>query len=148
MDEVLGYFDRVWGYHADSRRADVARMSGILEGILPDTNNLRRRIDDSARSSGIALVNRLRLTRLQVENCQDRIQALDPVATLRRGYSVVQKGTTGDVVTKTGQVDVGDSLSITVSDGIVEATAGGTAKPKPAKRKKSGASAAGMERLL
>ena len=148
LDEVLGYFDRTWAYHADSRRADVARMSGILGGVVPDTNNLRRRIDDAARSAGIGLVNRLRLTRLQVENHQDRIQALDPVATLRRGYSVVQKGTTGDVVTKAGQVDVGDSLSITVSDGIVEAIAGVTTKPKPAKGKKTGAAAAGMERLL
>ena len=148
LDEILGYFDRIWVYHADSRRSDVARTSGILEGILPDTNNWRRRVDDVARSAGIALVNRLKLTRLQVENRQDRIRTLDPVATLRRGYSVVQKGTTGDVVTKAGQVEVGDSLSITVSDGIVDATAGGTAKPQPAKRKKAGATAAGMERLL
>ena len=148
LDEILGYFDRIWAYHLDSRRSDVARMSGILEGILPDTNNWRRRVDDVARSAGIALVNRLKLTRLQVENRQDRIRTLDPVATLRRGYSVVQKGTAGDVVTKAGQVEVGDSLSITVSDGIVEATAGGTAKPQPAKRKKAGATAAGMERLL
>ncbi|MCS5657826.1 MAG: exodeoxyribonuclease VII large subunit [Dehalococcoidia bacterium] len=148
LDEILGYFDRIRVYHADSRRSDVARMSGILEGILPDTNNWRRRVDDVARSAGIALVNRLKLTRLQVENRQDRIRTLDPVATLRRGYSVVQKGTAGDVVTKVGQVEVGDSLSITVSDGIVDATAGGTAKPQPAKRKKAGATAAGMERLL
>ena len=148
LDEILGYFDRIWAYHSDSRRSDVARMSGILEGILPDTNNWRRRVDDVARSAGIALVNRLKLTRLQVENRQDRIRTLDPVATLRRGYSVVQKGTAGDVVTKAGQVEVGDSLSITVSDGIVDATAGGTAKPQPTKRKKAGATAAGMERLL
>jgi len=148
LDEILGYFDRIWSYHADSRRSDVSRMSGILEGILPDTSNWRRRVDDAARSAGIALVNRLKLTRLQVENRQGRIRTLDPVATLRRGYSVVQKVTTGDVVTKAGQVEVGDSLSITVSNGIVEATAGGTAKPKPAKRKKAGATAAGMERLL
>ena len=148
LDEILGYFDRIRVYHADSRRSDVARMSGILESILPDTNNWRRRVDDAARSAGIALVNRLKLTRLQVENRQDRIRTLDPVATLRRGYSVVQKGTAGDVVTKAGQVEVGDSLSITVSDGIVDATAGGTAKPQPAKRKKAGATAAGMERLL
>ena len=148
LDEILGYFDRIWAYHADSRRSDVARMSGILESILPDTNNWRRRVDDAARSAGIALVNRLKLTRLQVENRQDRIRTLDPVATLRRGYSVVQKGTAGDVVTKAGQVEVGDSISITVSDGIVDATAGGTAKPQPAKRKKAGATDAGMERLL
>jgi exodeoxyribonuclease VII large subunit len=147
VDEVLGYFDRVWVYQADSRRAEVARMSGILEGILPDTGNWRRRVDDIARGAGITLSNRLKLTRMQVENRQDRVRALDPAATLRRGYSVVQQGAAGNVITKVGQVDVGDSLSITVSDGLVEATAGGTAKPKPARKKKT-ATAAGMERLL
>jgi exodeoxyribonuclease VII large subunit len=147
VDEVLGYFDRIWAYHADSRRAEVTRMSGILEGILPDTGNWRRRVDDIARGAGISLSNRLKLTRMQVENRQDRVRALDPVATLRRGYSVVQQGAVGNVVTKVGQVHVGDSLSITVSDGLVEATAGGTAKPKPARKIKA-ATAVGMERLL
>ena len=148
LDEILAYFDRAWAYHVDSRRADVARLSGNLEGILPDTGNWRRRVDDIARSAGIAMANRLKFTRMQVENREDRVRALDPVATLRRGYSVVQQGATGHVVTKVGQVDVGDSLSITVSDGLVEATAGRAAKPKTVRKKKAGAVAAGMERLL
>ena len=133
----------------DSRRDDVARLSGNLERILPDTGNWRRRVDDIARGAGITLANRLKFTRMQVENREDRVRALNPVATLRRGYSVVQQRVTGQVVTNVDQVEDGDALSITVSDGLVEATAGRAAKPKTVvKKKKAAATGAGMERLI
>ena len=149
LDEVLAYFDRAWAYQVDSRRDDVTRLSGNLEGILPDTGNWRRRVDDIARGAGITLTNRLKITRMQVENREDRGRALDPVATLRRGYSVVQQQVTGQVVTNVDQVEDGDALSITVSDGLVEATAGHAVKRKTViKKKKAVAAGVGMERLI
>ena len=149
LDEVLAYLDRAWAYQVDSRRDDVARLSGKLEAILPDTGNWRRRVDDIARGAGITLTNRLKIIRMQVENREDRVRALDPVATLRRGYSVLQQRVTGQVVTNVDQVEDGDALSITVSDGLVEATAGNSVKPKTViKKKKSVAAGAGMERLI
>ena len=149
LDEVLAYFDRAWAYQVDSRRDDVTRLSGNLEGILPDTGNWRRRVDDIARGVGITLTNRLKITRMQVENREDRVRALDPVATLRRGYSVVQQQVTGQVVTNVDQVEDGDALSITVSDGLVEATAGHAVKRKTViKKKKAVAAGVGMERLI
>ena len=149
LDEVLAYFDRAWAYQVDSRRDDVTRLSGNLEGILPDTGNWRRRVDDIARGAGITLTNRLKITRMQVENRADRVRALDPVATLRRGYSVVQQQVTGQVVTNVDQVEDGDALSITVSDGLVEATAGHAVKRKTVnKKKKAVAAGVGMERLI
>ena len=147
LDEVLAYFDRAWAYQVDSRRDDVTRLSGNLEGILPDTGNWRRRVDDIARGAGITLTNRLKITRMQVENREDRVRALDPVATLRRGYSVVQQQVTGQVVTNVDQVEDGDALSITVSDGLVEATAGHAVKRKTVIKKKK-AAGVGMERLI
>ena len=149
LDEVLAYFDRAWAYQVDSRRDDVTRLSGNLEGILPDTGNWRRRVDDIARGAGITLTNRLKITRMQVENREDRVRALDPVATLRRGYSVVQQQVTGQVVTNVDQVEDGDALSITVSDGLVEATAGHAVKRKTViKKKKAVTAGVGMERLI
>ena len=149
LGEVLAYFDRAWAYQVDSRRDDVTRLSGNLEGILPDTGNWRRRVDDIARGAGITLTNRLKITRMQVENREDRVRALDPVATLRRGYSVVQQQVTGQVVTNVDQVEDGDALSITVSDGLVEATAGHAVKRKTViKKKKAVAAGVGMERLI
>jgi exodeoxyribonuclease VII large subunit len=50
-----------------------------------------------------------------------RARALSPLATLRRGYAVVQ-GPTGEVVTTIGAVSTGTTLSIRVADGRIGAT--------------------------
>jgi exodeoxyribonuclease VII large subunit len=50
-----------------------------------------------------------------------RVRALSPLATLERGYAVVQRAG-GQVVTTVGDVTVGTALSIRVADGRIAAT--------------------------
>jgi exodeoxyribonuclease VII large subunit len=50
-----------------------------------------------------------------------RARALSPLATLERGYAVVQ-GAAGEVVTSVGAVTPGAALSIRVADGRIGAT--------------------------
>jgi exodeoxyribonuclease VII large subunit len=50
-----------------------------------------------------------------------RARALSPLATLERGYAVVQVGE-GDVVSSVAQVAAGSALSIRVADGRIAAT--------------------------
>ncbi len=95
---------------------------------------------------------RLNLTLLQVSGLEQRLQALDPAATLKRGYSVVQRADTGEVVRSTKQVGPGDGLNITVSDGQIPAVSGAgsgpSAKPRRRKERVSQAKPPNMERLL
>ena len=136
-------------YDLAGRRLEVSRAAHQMEVSLPNTGDWRRRVDDIARAAGISLDNHLTVTRLSVQNREGRIRALDPAATLKRGFSVVQKQGTAQLVTSTGQVAVGDALSITVSDGVIPALAGSGTKPKTARKKpKQGAEVAPMKRLL
>ena len=150
--QLRGLEDHLFRHAANgvaARRRDLADLSRRLERNLPDTSSLRRRVDDLARTSGVALINRLKVARLSVENRAERVRALDPTATLRRGYSVVQQKETGKVVTSPDQVSDGESLSITVSDGDIPATVGtgGTSKP-PRRTRKAAKQAPAMKRLL
>ncbi len=101
------------------------------------------------------MANRLNLTQLQVAGLEQQLQALDPAATLQRGYSVVQRADTGEVVRSTKQVDPGDGLNITVSDGQIPAVSdagagsGTTTKRRRRVRERVGqAEPPNMERLL
>ena len=126
-------------------------MAGLvrrLDGGLPNLETWRRRVDDLARGVDVTLVNRVSLTRSQVEGLGHRLRALDPAATLSRGFSVVQNASSGQVVSSTAQVATGDALTITVSDGQVPATAGPGARPKAARKARPAAKGHGMERLL
>ena len=94
---------------------------------------------------------RLSLTQFQVAGLEQQLRALDPAATLQRGYSVVQRADTGEVVRSTKQVDPGDGLNITVSDGQIPAKSGSgiTTKRRRRGRERVGqAEPPNMERLL
>ena len=54
-------------------------------------------------------------TGARVESFTARLQSLSPYATLERGYAVVQRD--GQVITRVGDVAVGDRLGVRVRDG-------------------------------
>ncbi|MDZ7729248.1 MAG: exodeoxyribonuclease VII large subunit [Dehalococcoidia bacterium] len=53
----------------------------------------------------------------RVTNAEAHLQALSPMATLSRGYAIVQKAQSRKVVQRTKQVKAGERLTVAVSDG-------------------------------
>lgn len=149
LSELAAQFSRALHDQLQASRAEVARLARDMESRLPDAGTWRRRVDDLAQSVHRVLVGRLKVTRAQVEGLEHKLRALDPVATLSRGFSVVQRSVNGEVVTRTSQISSGDSLAITVTDGLVRATAGpGVRDGTNRKRRKAVAQSSSMERLL
>ena len=130
--EVLRQTVAVWTERAqrgamravEAGRTEVANLSRRLESTLPDFDRVRRQVDDLAETLGGALDNRLKMARLETGGLEGRLRTLDPAATLRRGFAVVQHVGNGGVVASVGQVSDGESLTITVADGAFPATAG------------------------
>ena len=115
--------------------ASVDRMRRQLEAGLPDVATWRRRIDDLSRIAGASVASLARERRLEVDGLQQRLRGLDPRATLRRGFSIVEMVATGRALTSSAQVSAGDELRITVTDGEIPAVVGGSVEQEaPAKR--------------
>lgn len=102
-------------------QGEVAALSRRLELGLPDLDGWKRRVDDLGDAVNNSFRNRLRLARVEVAALESRLRTLDPDATLRRGFAVVQSGDSGPVITAPGQVNPGAALTITVADGIIPA---------------------------
>ena len=51
-----------------------------------------------------------------------QLNAVSPLATLHRGYSVLRRGDSGKVVTHAAEVEVGDALQALLADGTLELT--------------------------
>ncbi len=115
----------------EAGRMEVNARSRRLEAGLPELNSLKRQVDDRAESLGGNFANRLKLARLEVDNLEHRLRTLDPAATLRRGFAVVRRGDTGQVIASARQVTDGDDLRITLADGSFPAVAGNGAAPMP-----------------
>ena len=108
----------------EGSRAEVATLSRRLEAGLPDLGSLRRQVDDVAEVMGNNLTGRMKMARLEVDGLESRLRTLDPAATLRRGFAMVQLGESGAVVSSISQISGGESLTIRVADGSFPAAAG------------------------
>lgn len=137
-------------YQIEQQRGEVAVLSRRLDNSLPDLETWRRRVDDLGRAVHQSLTNRLKIDQMEVTSLERRLRTLDPAATLRRGFSVVQRADNDQVVTSVSQIADGDALTITVADGDIPATTGvvSTRPPTTPKKRKASAQPQGMERLL
>ncbi|MCS5668470.1 MAG: exodeoxyribonuclease VII large subunit, partial [Dehalococcoidia bacterium] len=71
------------------RRVGLSSITRRMEMGLPDTQTMRRRVDDVGRVVQSASAKLLSERKIQVEGLGFRLRALDPLATLGRGFSIV-----------------------------------------------------------
>ena len=108
----------------DRRRSLTTAQRQRLERCVPDIGRLRRQVDDLAERSAAAARRRNDAMRLAVGTLEAQLVALNPAATLRRGYAVVRRAGDGTVLTAPGQAADGELLGITLSGGTMDAIAG------------------------
>jgi len=100
-------------------RQDVEQQQRVLRRFSPQArvDVHRQQVDDLGRRAGRALAHTLALRRSGLAALQAGLAALSPLATLERGYAIVQRQDSGAVVRSVGQVSAGDGLTIRVADG-------------------------------
>ncbi len=75
----------------------------------------RQRVDELTRRARSSLFHSLQLQSAQVKGTQRRLQALNPLEVLRRGYAVLTRKDDGSVIARVAQA--GDEMRVRVSDG-------------------------------
>ena len=93
-----------------------------LEMRVPDTKTPRQQIDSMLRSAGLAVGRVLEAKRADLHTLEVQLAALGPAKILGRGYAMV-RSESGSVLTGVEGIDPGDLMSITFSDGDVDAEA-------------------------
>ena len=112
------------------RRLRLDSLAGRLDAQRPE----KRLAELSQRLNvlGVALERNLHTAlasaRQRLSHLARTLHAVSPLETIGRGYSVLTTPG-GEVVSRTGQVKRGDSISAQVSDGHLDLTVDGTRKP-------------------
>ncbi len=118
--------------------------SAAMEIAMPSAVELERQIEQYRHRAQLAIQNKIKLEQNNIAYLKDRLNMLSknkinnywvnldyltnmldklsPLKTLSRGYSYVTKDT---VITSINQVEVGDTLQITVSDGTIGVSVNG-----------------------
>jgi exodeoxyribonuclease VII large subunit len=113
--------------HLDDAASDLDRLERRLAQYSPATRLQRDRqlLDELARRAATRLSHSVALHRAQLAGTSAQLAALNPLATLGRGYAVVRRAD-GAIVTDPAQLAPGEALAITVKGGEIAAQ---TTKP-------------------
>jgi exodeoxyribonuclease VII large subunit len=106
-------------------RSEARELTGYLRRLSPQRqiDARRQQIDEMSLTFNRLMGHLFTLRRTQLASAQARLKALNPQATLARGYAIIQKG--GQLVTGVQEVAAGDAIIVTMQDGDFEATVRG-----------------------
>jgi exodeoxyribonuclease VII large subunit len=126
LDELAQRLDRAVQAMLDARRWSLNERANRLRLYSPAARlrGDRQRIDELARRTGTALAHRLLLSRTRLAGLEQRLDSLNPMAVLGRGFAVVSRSD-GSVVRSVAQVSSGDALDVRVTDGSFAARVDG-----------------------
>ncbi len=107
----------------DAARVELSRQMYALQRNSPQARveNDRQRVDDLARRVAARAMQLLELKRGGLNGAARQLAALNPDATLARGYAIVREKKTGRVVKRTAKVRGKKDIQVRVSDGEFEA---------------------------
>ncbi len=108
--------------HIQERRWTLNAHWAMLRGLSPRARlaNSQQRLDDLAARTATAMQHRLALEGQRTHGLADRLTALNPLAVLNRGYAVITRADTDELVRTTADARSGDELNVRVSDGSFE----------------------------
>ncbi|MDX9992364.1 MAG: exodeoxyribonuclease VII large subunit [Anaerolineales bacterium] len=130
ISDLAGYVRNAGGQLGDAIRAILAEKERALDEVngrmryVSPTRRLateRQRVDDAERRMVRALEAHLKLEKAQVRSLAQRLESLNPLAILRRGYAVVTLAGSGKVVLTASQAEVGRDLGVRLAEGEIKA---------------------------
>lgn len=105
---------------------EQARRAMLRESPERQFAGRRQRVDELSQTLARSMGHRLALQEVRISGLRERLVGLDPQRVLGRGYAIVRRPATGEVVTAAHQVTIGDPLQITVRDGSIDSIVTGT----------------------
>ena len=102
------------------KKSVLSSLRAQLRYASPDRRiqSERQRVDELARRAHASLFHHIQLQSSHVKGMQKRLEALNPLAVLARGYAVVTRKDDGSVVSRV--VQASDEMQVRVSDGEFE----------------------------
>ncbi len=103
----------------DAARERLNHDVAALARVSPRTpiDNRRQQVDELTQLAASQLQRRITLQREKLHGAVRQLEALNPQATLARGYAIVRVVPGGQVVTSKSQVTANDKISVRVRDG-------------------------------
>ena len=121
VDVLSERMDRALHRATEKARARLTRLTDTraISDFTSLTDALRTRVSDLSRNATTSYETILSDKRLAFLTNVSKLEALNPLSVIARGYSVTQKG--GKTVAQLSDVNVGDVITVQLKDGRISA---------------------------
>ncbi len=111
-----------WQRQQQQRQSRLAHGNAVLRATQPGRRLalLAERLATLAPRAQAAMARQLQRDALQLRGLARSLEAVSPLATVARGYSILTRADDGALVRSTAQVEAGDTLHARVGDGTVD----------------------------
>ena len=119
---VLARLHGCWQRQQQQRQSRLAHGNAVLRATQPGRRLalLAERLSTLAPRAQAAMARQLQRDALQLRGLARSLEAVSPLATVARGYSILTRADDGALVRSTAQIEAGDTLHARVGDGTVD----------------------------
>ena len=114
---------------AERNRLKYWRESGVLSSAAPILNEKRMNLLHMAKQMDVGVQSAIRFSGRDLSAISARLEALNPLSVLARGYGVATKED-GHAIRSVSEVTEGDKILVRVKDGSIDATVNSVCKEK------------------
>lgn len=113
--------DALWRHQCEQRAARLRHAAAVLRGCHPQRqlDSLRRRLLAAHGRPQAAMQRCLQRDTMRLRGLARSMEAVSPLATVARGYSILTRADDGQLVRQVAQVHPGDALQARVGDGVL-----------------------------
>ena len=105
----------------NNARELTLKLPSNLIASLPDIDSSRITVDEHLKHLALLTKHHRSMNREQLGNYMTHLRSLDPAQTLQRGYSIIQDGNTGEIISNPSQAKLGVSIEATIAHGQIRA---------------------------
>lgn len=122
LDSALGRLDELMTRRITERRQALQAARDTLKFYSPARRLMteQQRLDDALRRMARGLEGRLALESAHLMGLRDRLESLNPLAVLRRGYAVVSRLEDGKVILAAQDAPAGSNLHVRLAEGALD----------------------------
>jgi exodeoxyribonuclease VII large subunit len=120
QEDAKRRLDAAWAIQHQRRRARLQHSTAVLHALRPQRRleRLRERLHGLAPRAQAAVARDLQRHALRLQGLARSLEAVSPLATVARGYSILQRED-GRVVRSVAEVAAGDGLRARLHDGVL-----------------------------
>jgi len=121
LRQVQVRLDRTLARSLETYRRQITQLARSLTYFSPLTRlgDARQRVDEFMTRADVAWKHRLNLEKQRFQGVVSHLEALNPNAVLRRGYTIVRDRKTGHVIALSRRIRPGQPLTLQMQDGDV-----------------------------